>query len=327
MTAFEPFNPPLLVPTGRGHPHSQFSTILPIMENRRRKKAEGIAPSGALLSLVLLTLFDTSALSAPGAEVPTFDYHRLCKPSEGRCAHWEGLSCGEVDAILLNVRRYEKQVASQSHADVVSSPISLAPPSLPPAADAATDARPRMVLRGSHASEGLAVQAPRHILSGSDRQPAAPLQQPSMDGVLSQGPDRGSGPSCQATGLSQADGQQAPTRAGAQATAQVTRQHFASPASINAQQARTRNMRAGTNANQIATGRSNKAASFPVVDTDGHTKYRLGDGLEPSPAFPRGRCVSRSTRARLFSYARAQRETSGSESRDSMVEVVAENQG
>ena len=41
-----------------------------------------------------------------------------------------------------------------------------------------------------------------------------------------------------------------------------------------------------------ASGKSSKVASFPVVDTDGHTKYRLGDGLEPSPAFPRGRSLA-----------------------------------
>jgi len=147
------------------------------------------------LSLTLVLFVASIRSTAPsqgsaGAAGAGLDYHRRCQPKErGGCSHWEGLSCGEVDSILLNVRRYEKQAQNQAEPMcVASSPISLAPASLPPATDAAGDSQNRPPLRGNHAGPGAALQSPRALLNtGAREQANRPPPQPLTEAVYSQG--------------------------------------------------------------------------------------------------------------------------------------------
>jgi hypothetical protein len=228
--------------------------------------------------------------SAPSAAQP--DHHRFCN-REGKCAHWEGLTCPEVDAILNNVRRFEKQVLHHVVAPggVASSPISLAPSSVSAGAEAAADTRPRMALRGSHAGEGLVVQHPRHALPLRDL-PAPPQPQPLVPAARSG--SAGSLLARTAPSLT-ADGHAYTNQPGLQDATRAASQSGAVPSQLALAKGAGRAVASGGKPDgkaAAACGKSNKVASFPVIDTDGHAKYRLGDGLEPSPAFPRGRSVA-----------------------------------
>jgi hypothetical protein len=228
--------------------------------------------------------------SAPSAAQP--DHHRFCN-REGKCAHWEGLTCPEVDAILNNVRRFEKQVLHHVVAPggVASSPISLAPSSVSAGAEAAADTRPRMALRGSHAGEGLVVQHPRHALPLRDL-PAPPQPQPLVPAARS---GSAGSPLARTAPSLTADGHAYTNQPGLQDATRAASQSGAVPSQLALAKGAGRAVASGGKPDgkaAAACGKSNKVASFPVIDTDGHAKYRLGDGLEPSPAFPRGRSVA-----------------------------------
>ena len=239
-----------------------------------------------LACLVALVVLQSTAPSSP-ADNSVLDYHRSCQRRRGSgCCHWEGLSCAEVDAILNNVRRYEKE--AQQHAGgeraVASSPISLAPSSQPPAG---ADAGAQLPLRNSGRAGNAVV---RHTLQSREQQ-TRPSQQP----LTEKAPYSARSPSTRASGLFKSASMQHVAR-----EAQLPRVHSAhhigaaSGGGLQVPQAvRRPSARASAGGRMEATvasgGSSSKVASFPVVDADGHTKYRLGDGLEPSPAFPRGR--------------------------------------
>ncbi len=220
------------------------------------------------------------------------DYHRFCT-REGKCAHWEGLTCPEVDVILNNVRRYEKQVLHNVVAPggVASSPISLAPSSVPAGAEAAADTRPRMALRGSHAGDGLVVQHPRHAPPLRDI-PAPPQPQALVPAARS---GSAGSPLARTAPSLTVDGQAYTNQPGLQDATRAASQPGAMPSQLALAKGAGGAVASGGKPDgkaAAACGKSNKVASFPVIDTDGHAKYRLGDGLEPSPAFPRGRSVA-----------------------------------
>lgn len=150
--------------------------------------------SPVLTSLLFLAAIESTAPASPGsatAGTGQLDYHRRCQPKErGGCSHWEGLSCGEVDSILLNVRRYEKQAQHQDlPMGVASSPISLAPSSMPPAADAAIgDSQQRLPVCGDRAGPGVSLQS----MQSARDQPHRPPPQPLTEAVYSQGMYRAS---------------------------------------------------------------------------------------------------------------------------------------
>lgn len=245
------------------------------------------------IALFLIVIDSTAPVQYPeSGAIPTtaqLDYHRHCRPKErGGCMHWEGLSCSEVDAILQNVRRFERQAC---HPVVASSPISLAPSSLPPAAN--SDARAHIPQSGKFVCDTLAAQSPR-IREQFQRPPPPPPLTPLNETVYLHAV---ASPAPRTTGLSKPGGGHHMT--GHPAAALNTNHQLNNPGPLHMQQQHSRkrhDTRASTGAKmeeKLATGGSStKVASFPVIDTDGHVKYRLGDGLEPSPAFPRGRSVA-----------------------------------
>ena len=235
-----------------------------------------------LRCVLLLALIQATAPSGPGFPLPTqYDYHRNCQPKEGGgCSHWDGLACGEVDAILLNVRRYEEQ--NQDFPQEAS----MAQASMPMMTDNNGEPRSRAPMRSNHAAEGLNAQSPRRAVNAREQYQRQLAPQPlTQTGAAA-------APASRTTGLFKpGDGQHAATRSAADGEHTMH-----SSLAGQTQHARTRQSgRTGADGKmeaQMAKGSSSaKVTSFPVVDTDGHTKYRLGDGLEPSPAFPRGRCV------------------------------------
>ena len=39
------------------------------------------------------------------------EYHAQCPKNQLNCVHWVGLKCGDVDNVMLNLRRYERDYA------------------------------------------------------------------------------------------------------------------------------------------------------------------------------------------------------------------------
>ena len=196
------------------------------------------------------------------------DYHRNCRTKErGGCSHWEGLSCTEVDAILHNVRRYEKQVHQDSQPEAAASTTAALTP-------AENDGR--LPLRGSLAEHKTRGHHSQYSMHDSGQYHQWPPPQPSTD-AMPQAP-------AASRGLFQPLAGQAPPPPHTYETA--TQESVAALEHSQTQHARLRQSARTRPENARSSA---KVASFPVVDTDGHTKYRLGDGLEPSPAFPRGR--------------------------------------
>ena len=226
---------------------------------------------------LLLLLIPCTSPSAP-ERVGTsrqLDYHRLCAAKErGGCSHWEGLSCGEVDAILLNVRRYEQQIQTDDAQPVASPVTSRAPSSL---AAVQAGASPRIHLRPP-------APAGKETYSHSTAPAASPASR-RMD-ILKGGVKGGVGQ--QGASAAKADSHGARNQLPAPHTQALAQEQQAR----KRQSARPSSAAAKPEGNMAASSGSHKVASFPVVDKDGHTKYRLGDGLEPSPAFPRGRSTS-----------------------------------
>ena len=236
-----------------------------------------------LAGVLALAVLQGTAPSSPGAN-PNFDYHRSCQQQrrDSGCSHWEGLSCGEVDAILQNVRKYEKEAQHHTRgAPAASSPISLAPSSQPPAG---ADTGPRLPLRSAQVGNGVPSPSPRHAQPGREQ-----YKRPSLQPLTETVPYSARSSPSRATGLVKSASMQNVRREAPIPRVQSASNVVGLQLPQAARRPGAKGSVGGRESLSVASGGAIKASSFPVVDTDGHTKYRLGDGLEPSPAFPRGR--------------------------------------